>query len=302
VADGTHIQWSQATWNFVTGCTKVSEGCLNCYIERTPPFRMNGRRFDKPGIGGSTDVILHEDRLALPNRWRKPRRIFVNSLADLFHEAVPDQLIARAFAVMLANPRHTFQVLTKRHGRMRSALCSARFWRLVSDAAGQRFGDDPALPAAIPPWIWIGVSVEDQAAANLRIPALLDVPAAVRWLSCEPLLGNVYLDQRWLPGLSWVVTGGESGPGARPAHPYWFRSLRDQCDRAGIAYFHKQNGLWTEDPGGTRTFVVDTEGREWLARLRRHPSPSAAGRELDGRTWDQYPATATAGTDPRASA
>lgn len=332
MADKSHIQWTQATWNFITGCTKISDGCMNCYIERTPPFRMAHRRFDKPGTGGTTGVKLHSDRLALPLRWRRPRRIFVNSLADLFHEAVPDQFIAEAFAVMALARQHTFQVLTKRHARMRSLLAGARtngFWDLMVNALFARgFSGGIEWPL---PNVWLGVSVENQQWADIRIPALLETPAAVRWLSCEPLLGPVDLARHIRyeaepgggvlarPTLSWVVTGGETGPGARPSHPDWFRHLRDQCLAAGIAFFHKQNGEWApigplygqndhdqvaedarfEAAVETRQviqlersgYVVDghqpADPRTWLMV---RAGQKAAGRELDGHTWDEYPA------------
>jgi protein gp37 len=220
-------------------------------------------------------------------RWRKPRKVFVNSMSDLFHADVPDEFIARVWAVMSNAPRHTFQILTKRHGRMRSLLSSARFldlfdieWCALPDW-NDRLPDPDRTPISHLndgplPNVWLGVSVEDQQRADLRIPALLDTPAAVRFLSCEPLLGPVDLSP-WLdievdcgdpsdgcprPALGWVIVGGESGRGARPMHPGWARSLRDQCIAAGVPFHFKQ---W-----GGRT-------------------PKAAGRMLDGRTWDEYP-------------
>jgi protein gp37 len=330
MSDHSHIEWTEATWNFITGCTKVSDGCVNCYIERTPPFRINGRRFDKAGIGGTTGVKLHSDRLGLPMKWRKPRRIFVNSLADLFHEDVPDRFIVDAFAVMALAPQHTFQVLTKRHARMRSLLSAPDFRTEVQRACLVRVGD--TAPWLVGPWwplrhVWLGVSVEDQKWADIRIPALLDTPATVRWLSCEPLIGPVdltripagkaqqpdmvydALGQRYgVPGawqarssarVDWVVAGGESGPTARPMHPAWARSLRDQCVDAGVPYFFKQWGEWA--PNGWRGIgnlhpererlvgdVLDDMGhREVIERLGK----KKAGRALDGRTWDEYPAS-----------
>ena len=200
--------------------------------------------------------------------------MFVNSMSDLFHDKISDKFIARVFAVMAATPRHTYQVLTKRHARMRSLLNNPE-WRLdvflresVLDLQG------PARP--LPTWplgnLWLGVSVETQQWADIRIPALMETPAAVRFLSCEPLLGEIDLTRWMLPwaSLDWVITGGESGPGFRPADPAWFRSIRYQCAASksatkpnGVAYLHKQNG-----------------GR-W---------PKQNGRELDGQTWDEYPA------------
>lgn len=274
MSTGTGIEWTDATWNPVTGCTRVSPGCAHCYIERTMPFRVERRRFNGPQIGASTGVQTHPGRLALPLRWRRPRRVFVNSLSDLFHADVPEEFVAEVFAVMAATPQHTYQLLTKRHGRMRSLLNDPDFRVLVqfeSSVLGQE-GIDVAGPGN--PWdtwpvpnLWLGVSVEDQARAALRVPALLDTPAAVRWLSCEPLLGPIDLE-RADPGalndggINWVVAGGESGPGARPVKVDWLRDLRNQCGDAGVAFLFKQ---W-----GGRT-------------------PKAGGRELDGQTWDEYP-------------
>lgn len=243
MSDGTKIEWTDATWSPVTGCTKTSDGCTHCYIDRTPPFRIAGRKFDGPGIGATTGVKLHSERLQIPLRWRKPRMIFVCSLADLFQDEVPTRFIAEVFAVMSLAPQHTFQVLTKRHGRLRSLLNSPSFWAMVDAARAVRgheglrgAGDPPGLPN-----VWVGVSTEDQRWADVRIPALLDTPAAVRWISAEPLLGPIVLLDEWLggDGLSWVVAGGESGPKARPMHPQWARGLRDQCLGAGVAYLFK---------------------------------------------------------------
>lgn len=298
MADGSNIEWTQATWNFITGCTKISDGCLACYIERTPPFRMTHRRFNKPGIGGTTGVVLHEDRLTLPLRWRKPRRIFVNSLADLWHDEIPTDLIARAFAVMVAAPHHSFQVLTKRHARMRSMLRSEEFWTLVSEHLGKLWNTSPPAPLrCVPEWIWLGVSVESQQWADVRVPALLDVPAMVRWLSCEPLVGAVDLS-KWLYNhspwtytevgvrcscgawmdrnercpeqLSWCVVGGESGPGARPMQLDWARDIVKQCQETGVTPFVKQLGSrWA-----------------WLASAAW---PVNAKRDPKGGNWDNWP-------------
>lgn len=297
MSDGTKIQWSEATWNFATGCTKVSAGCTNCYIERTPPFRIAGRKFDKPGVGGATGIVLHEDRLGLPLRWRKPRRIFVNSLADIFHAEVPTELVAKAFAVMVAAPHHTFQLLTKRHARMRAILTSDVFWLMVSQELGRLWNAPPPTPLrTIPDWIWVGVSVESQQWAEPRIEALMDVPAAVRWVSAEPLLGPLNIGDLLtvqdppegavmeffggrpgeFPAIRWVVGGGESGPRARPCDPDWLRSLRDQCSAAGVAYFNKQMGaVWARANGG------DSHGGDWSLwpddlKVRQYPATREA--------------------------
>lgn len=304
MADGTKISWTDATWSPVTGCTRVSEGCLNCYIERTPPFRMQGRRFSLPIVGGTTGVQLHPDRLDQPLRWRKPRRIFVCSMADLFHDDVPDGYIAQVFAAMAHSKHHVFQVLTKRPARMRSLLGASHFPELVTTWAW-RMGIRPKTRLVEFPLsnVWLGVSVESQQWADIRIPLLLDTPAVVRWISAEPLLGPVDLS-KWLGPVDWpscwdedhspseecsrciqpewVVCGGESGPGARPMHPDWARALRDQCTAAGVAYHFKQHGEWAPiDSAGHSVFdyvtdddrcqIVDINGR-----LRGRPWPGWA--------------------------
>lgn len=280
MSDRTAIAWTEATWSPVTGCTRISSGCDNCYIERTPPFRMTHRQFDHPGTGGTTGVTLHPDRLDQPHHWRKPRRIFVCSMADLFHDNVPDEHIAAVWVTMMLTPRHTYQVLTKRHARLRTLLSSPDFPRLVAAAARHRWDRDARLRAALGwvwtvdgttprvwplPNVWVGVSAEDQQWADIRITALLRTPAAVRWVSAEPLLGPLelrhhltghctlhdfaggYCVQRHHPGvqhLHWVVAGGESGPGARPMHPDWVRKLRDDCASWHVPFFFKQWGAW----------------------------------------------------------
>jgi len=305
---------------------------------------MQHRSFDGPGIGATTGVALHSERMGLPLRWRKPRRIFVCSLADLFHADVPDRFLAETFSVMARCPQHVFQVLTKRPARMRALLASSTFATDVRERALNAV----VKPVAPMPWplsnVWCGVSVETQQWADARIPILLDTPAAVRWISAEPLLGPVDLagflprtaDASWYPvdcrhghggcpvcdrvlarddALSWVVVGGESGPGARPAHPDWFRSLRDQCTSAGVPFHHKQNGehapvcdkprhgdlwvpptpyqtaLWEPDDYRARSNLSVTN--EWRGAggtaLVRRVGKKAAGRELDGQIWDEYP-------------
>ena len=305
MSDGSKIEWTDATWNVVIGCDKVSPGCDHCYAIRTAhrfqehpnPAVAAAYAGTEQGGDWTGRVNLVESRLDLPLRWKRPRRIFVNAQSDLFHANVPDEFIARVWAVMASAPRHTFQVLTKRHGRMRSLLSSEEF-RLAVQRRIPHAGASRYVAAYWKTWplpnVWLGVSVEDQARANLRVPALLDTPAAVRWLSCEPLLGPVRLDYmdidhgrfyqvNTLTGrntdmarpcedvtsIDWVVVGGESGPGARPMHPDWARQLRDQCVEAGVPFLFKQ---WGDH---------DSTGRRVGKR--------AAGRELDGRTWDEYP-------------
>jgi len=313
----TKIEWTDETWNPTTGCTKISAGCAHCYIERTPPFRIEKRRFERGtgehAIGTTTGVTLHPDRLSTPLHWRKPRRVFVNSLSDLFHDDVPTAFIHDIFAVMAASSAHTFQILTKRPARMASVLNSEYF------PAGfrQDYGEfEWPLPN-----VWLGVSVEDQEAANLRIPKLLETPAAVRFLSCEPLLGPVDLRlpevYRDIDGnldagrrrFEWVIVGGESGPGARPMHPDWARSLCGQCVAAGVPFFFKQWGEWspvkpspyyqaTKNRMSHESFTWTPEGKQysptdpdgwWGSTTVYRVGKKNAGRVLDGRTWDEFP-------------
>lgn len=211
------IEWTNWTWNPVTGCTKVSQGCKNCYAER---MARRLKAMGSPRYTNGFQVTLHDDLVDLPRRWKSPRLVFVNSMSDLFHEAVPDEFIVRVFNVMADCPKHTFQVLTKRSLRLREL--------------------GPHLP-----WttnIWMGVSIEDSRVVD-RIENLRETPALVRFLSCEPLIGP--LKELNLEGIHWLIAGGESGPKSRPMDGDWVRDLRDQCVRANVAFFFKQ---W----GGTR--------------------------------------------------
>lgn len=338
------IEWTDKAWSPVVGCGKVSPGCQHCYAIRVahrlgeafrqPAYEGLTRKFPDGSINWTGEVRTLPDRLEDPLGWKKPQKVFVNSMSDLFHESVPDEFIDRVFAVMAWCPQHTFQILTKRPQRMAAylgprfpsrtaaievaqcAICCAR----GGDLCGQR-GDDCGLPFCSEPLpnVWLGVSVENQDAADERIPLLLQTPAAVRFLSCEPLLGPLDLsewlgwacqrchasyddvdgDWRWPAGslrpdhrcyqeslapnwawgrrrIDWVITGGESGgPKDRRLVEQrsaglrlkgnaldWLRSIRDQCQAAGVAYFHKQHG---------------------------GPTPKSGGRLLDGHTWDEFP-------------
>jgi protein gp37 len=292
----TGIEWTDETWNPTTGCDRVSPGCDHCYAATMaarlkgmgqPKYQRDGDpRTSGPGFG----LTEHPDVLDQPLRWRKPRRVFVNSMSDLFHPRVTDEFIARVWAVMAATPQHTYQVLTKRPKRMRTWVT---YW-----GSTWREGVMDPLPN-----VWLGTSVEDQQRADQRIPALLDTPAAVRFLSCEPLLGPVRLDEiraadgvHYMPltgtsepepRMHWVIVGGESGPGARPMHPAWARDLRDQCTDAGVPFLFKQWGAWAytgSTPGGTAPPHLFEDGTVvWRVGKK------AAGRELDGRTWDEFP-------------
>lgn len=302
MADRTAIEWTDATWNPVTGCTKVSPGCDHCYAE-TIAHRFAGTSAYPNGF----DVTLRPDRLEQPLRWQRPRRIFVNSMSDLFHAEVPDDYIAEVFAVMAMAPRHTFQVLTKRPGRMRSLLGSWDFRIMVYDHV-VALEHDEVWPLSN---VWLGTSVESQRWADVRIPQLLNTPAAVRFLSCEPLLGEVLLcrcdgaqyevvrhpfltsSECPLHGttrLGWVIVGGESGSHARPMHPGWARTLRDQCTKVGIPFLFKQWGEWAP-----RTMLLVDKVRNGQTvdygdgTFGQRVGKKEAGRELDGLTWDQFP-------------
>lgn len=283
VGDKTGIEWTDATWNPTTGCDKVSPGCDHCYAMTlaprlkamgSPKYQTDGDpRTSGPGFG----YAEHESALDQPLRWTRPRRIFVNSMSDLFHGSATREFQAKVWAVMAAAPWHTFQVLTKRPGIARSVLSSREFREAVDREYWMLEPREPDEEQGWPlPNVWLGTSVESQPWALSRIPALLDTPAAVRFLSCEPLLGPVNLAPalaRWAAGravrinehLHWIIVGGESGPGARPMDLDWARSLRDQSHQAGIAFHYKQQG---SGDGGPKS-----------------------RRELDGRTWDEWPAT-----------
>lgn len=236
MSDKSTISWTDASWPVTSGCAIVSSGCANCYAMRLSATRMKhlpayqGVAEMRQHPNGTTYpawtglVRLAHDRLDWPKRWKRPRMIFVASMSDLFWEQVPDTFLDEVFTVMEETPRHIFQVLTKRPERM----------RLYVNA---RWSDVPP-----PEHIWLGTSVEDQRRANERVPVLLGTKAATRFLSCEPLLSSLDLTD-WLAGsprVAWVICGGESGPGHRPMNPAWARALRDQCERAGVAYWFKQ--------------------------------------------------------------
>ena len=306
------IEWTNKTWNPTTGCDRTTPGCDRCYA-LTMAKRLKGMGSAKyqtdgnpktsgPGFG----VAMHETSLPEPLRWKKPARVFVNSMSDLFHAEITNDFIARVFAVMALTPQHTYQILTKRHGRMRSLLGSQEFVRLVDDhREWLRPGcGDFTWPL---PGVWLGVSVEDQKRADLRIPALLETPAALRFLSCEPLLGPVDLFSgdhtghesdydgdticldcstdsehvswravdRTALGIDWLIVGGESGPGARPMDTAWVASLIKQGHDAGAAVFVKQLGsVWAKTNAAS-----DTKGGkpdDWPAGLRIREYPTAA--------------------------
>jgi protein gp37 len=259
----TGIEWCEATWNLVTGCTKVSEGCRNCWACRLAATRLkNHPRYrglaTYPDLRGAVpqwtnEVRLHPDLLDQPLHWRKPRRIFVCSQADLFHEGVPGKFIDEVLVVMASASWHTFLVLTKRPKRMLDCLHNPAMGAYIWDRANRTHGPFIGEPWPLPN-VWLGVSVEDQKTADERIPLLLQTPVAVRFISYEPALGSldlrVFDNQKGLDYgvfkncraliLDWVIAGGESGPNARPAELAWFRQVKVQCDAADVPFFMKQ--------------------------------------------------------------
>lgn len=333
------IEWTDMTWNPVTGCSKVSQGCKHCYAERQWP-RMRamveaykGRAF--------TDVKCHPERLHQPLRIATPKKIFVNSMSDLFHEDVPFEFIASVFAVMSVTTRHTYQVLTKRPSRMREFF----EWAMnghgpdhfnASDRISDHWpkhvewkGYDNCGPAFPYQNIWLGISIENQETANDRIPYLLQTPAAVRWISAEPLIGPIDFykaSNHWhkngytpwrntsvLSGIDWIVIGGESGPQARPIHPQWAHQILDQSIPANVARFFKQWGEYepiahyfsnTEKRDeallNPRHILVTSNGNQWNTDKDGQPPSDCwimlktgkhnAGNALVGRKWQEFPA------------
>lgn len=300
MGDNSKIEWTEATWNPIVGCSVVSPGCTNCYAmkwagwrmednPRTPHYRGTTQKSKGGHVWTGKVALASHDTITAPIRWKRPRRIFVNSMGDLFHESVPDDWIDKVFAVMALSPQHTFQMLTKRAERMRE-YCSlpdrmfriaatSQEWPTFQDAIQHIPIFERTISGKFFPNVWLGVSAEDQQRADERIPALLETPAAIRFVSAEPLLGEIDLRgyipvvwshgaQRWchpddfhafectlsepagddeenqLPSLDWIIAGGESGPGARPMHPAWPRLIRNQCKAAGVPFFFKQWGEW----------------------------------------------------------
>ena len=267
----TKISWAEMVWNPFVGCTRVSTGCEKCYAERftarfssIPGHKFEGVSRNTPnGPRWSGKVILAEKDIDQPLRWKKPRRIFVNSISDTFHDTVPIEWLDRIFAIMTKAPQHIFLVLTKRPHYMRDYMRS-------------RYHFPNTAPQIGPPRnIWLGTSVENQAARNIRQPLLQQTPAALRFLSVEPLLEEINLGN--LDGISWVIVGGESGPGARPCDIGWIRSIRDQCKSVGVACFVKQLGARPMVPGTTLRFnCFDRKGgdpAEWPNDLKVRETP-----------------------------
>lgn len=365
MADKSNIEWTDATWNPIVGCSIKSPGCANCYampmakrIEAmfagttgAPQYRDLTKTVKGKAVFTGKVALAPDHILTQPLRWKRGRKIFVNSMGDLFHENVPDEWIDKVFAVMALCPQHTFQVLTKRAERMRKYLATSfddgkSFDRVVIEMmrytdAGypcrresyERHGMPYRAPRSAADWwplpnVWLGVSTERQQEADERIPHLLATPAAVRFISAEPLLGPIDLyslrhspDDYWprwdaLKGfksnhkhtakLDWVIVGGESGSGARPMHPDWVRSLRDQCDAADVPFFFKQWGeyrSWQPGDCGDVKHISARDGRCGLnpgfvdgeRSPRSDTTPVArigkksAGRLLDGKEHNEFP-------------
>jgi protein gp37 len=243
MSDRSAIEWTDATWNPVTGCSKVSPGCAHCYAERLS-LRFGHSKKTWTPANAEENVVLHEGRLLVPVSWKQPRMIFVNSMSDLWHERVPDEFVGRVFETMFRANHHTYQILTKRPDRMRD-------W--FAREVGRRWANKPM------PHVWLGTSIELDRWTH-RADELRVTPAAVRFISAEPLLGP--LSSLNLFGIDWLIVGGESGSNHRPMRSEWVRELRQRAADADVAFFFKQ---W-----GGRT-------------------PKAGGRELDGRIWNEFP-------------
>ena len=339
MADNTGIAWTDATWNPVTGCTKVSSGCKHCYAERDWGRLARNPKATAYFGRSFTEVRVHPERLEQPWHWKRPRRIFVNSMSDLFHEDVPEYFLDQVFAIMALAPRHTFQILTKRPERMHAYL-DDRFdnrqhavgaamleYDAVRDGGFEVGG---AHDAGLLEWplsnVWLGVSVEDQGTADARIPLLVNTPAAVRWVSAEPLLGPINMNEvpvgmfgplrphggasPQTPRLGWVVVGGESGPHARLLNASWVRTLRNQCHAVDVPFFVKQLGakFCDEQNGiagaGLQVSIDDeylvarrlyhragADPSEWAADLqvRQYPNPAAEGKDVAVPKWETGP-------------
>lgn len=316
----TSIEWTDATWNPITGCTEISPGCANCYAARLAATRLkkNPAYIGLTTLGNKlakipprwTGKIHHggDKREFEPLHWKTPRKIFVCDMADLFHEKIEFSVIGGLWSIMERCPQHIFQVLTKRPKRMQE------FIQWVNEARNPRHLNSDDFPSKQwpVPNIWLGVSVENQHFADERIPLLLQIPAAVRWISAEPLLGPLNLepylyrccgapgddrDDEWLrechhrgeerhDKLDWVICGGESGANARPMHPDWARSLRDQCSEAYVEFFFKQWGEYASvnEVEGSGEHHVFPDG----ATVRK-VGKKKSGRVLDGREWSEFP-------------
>jgi protein gp37 len=342
MGEKTGIEWTDSTWPIVQGCDYESPGCANCYavpliwrLAHNPnqkiaaPLQGLVEKNAAGALHWTGKLALRDDRLTDPLSWKKPRRIFVPSHGDIFHPAVPDEFLDKIFAAMALCPQHTFQVLTKRPERMRDYCASmASRWVLRLSKAINEIGDEAIRAADAPgrsnpqwplPNVWLGVSAEDQARADERIPLLLETPAAKRFLSCEPLIGPIDLKNITPAGrpmacmlalagftweitqtgtrltdkhhkIDWVIVGGESGEDARPMLPDWARSLRDQCQAAGVPFFFKQWGEWSPPDYQTVQTLENCDAAGVRSETSARVGKKAAGRVLDGREWSEFPA------------
>jgi len=333
------IEWTDRTWNPLAGCTMVSRACENCYAMRMAfrlehmgqeKYKGTTRKTEGGKIVWTGKINFDEKALLEPLKWKKPQRVFVNSMSDLFHEDVPYEWIDKVFAVMAATPHITYQILTKRPERMAEYLdkCTVNWyrWRKICDAifplTGKSF--DFVLPL---PNVWLGTTIENQAEADKRVPHLLRCPAAVHFVSCEPLMGPVNLNKEsyplseeefsnqsfplmlpnhWMHLIDWVIAGGESGPKAEPSHPDWFRSLRDQCHAYAVPFLFKQWGEWGVGSdfkkkiehvafcndgsiGVNKLSISNEDYQKKRPTMMRKCGKKSAGNFLDGKVWNQFP-------------
>lgn len=262
---GTGIPWCDETWNPLTGCTRVSDGCKNCWAfelhDRRHRAYLDGKKLAPQYAQPFSEVQMLEERLEQPSRWRKPRRIFVNSMSDLFHPAVHDLFRSDVFGVMDATPRHTYIILTKRPQEMLDWFNRIKHPREVGAVQKWSMGIDQKTEVWPLPNVILGISAENQKTLDARTPLLFQTPAAARAISLEPLLGPVDCTGALLlePPLDWLIVGGESGPKARPMHPDWPLAVAAQCRAAGVPFFCKQSGAWRPKSWGARA----TNGRRW---------------------------------------
>lgn len=322
MAEQTAIEWTDATWQIITGCSVLSAGCRRCYAMRLAGTRLRnhpsraGLTIDtKAGPVWTGEVRFNKQWAHQPLEWRKPRMIFVCAHADLFHERVPDDWIDHVFAVASLCPQHTFQILTKRARRMREYFAAPNVWARIEVAARvihkQRTGEIIPGKTPIGPLrnCWLGVSAEDQRNANERLDDLIHVPAHIRWVSAEPLLGAIDFSP-WMSGLDWIVVGGESQHDARPMHPDWVRSIRDQCASATVPMLFKQWGSHSyeydrdrDDPDYRTCDAWSRKPGRWINLAGGHGfngervhyahlvGKKRAGRTLDGVIHNGFPTT-----------
>lgn len=319
------IEWTEETWNPVLGCDKISEGCKNCYAIKTAWIRQHNSKMAErfSGLVEKTEAgklnwtgkinLLGMDVLTKPLRKKKPTMYFVNSMSDLFHEDVPFSFIDRVFAIMKACPQHTFQILTKRPQRM-AEYFTGNTPQAIDDATIQLMEDGVRIGTSVClvqmngvegwplPNVWMGVSVENQKAADERIQYLNFIPAAVKFLSCEPLLGQVDFEKaigdslKWHAGglkncISWVIVGGESGHHARPMHPDWVRSIRDQCKESEVPFFFKQWGEFSYEAADGECKYEDgtVVPKSDEPVIPKKVGKSKSGRLLDGQLHEEFP-------------